>query len=48
MWYTILLVSPIPLEVEKSPYWPYIESFRVEKRIEPATESTLPALLPVQ
>lgn len=35
-WYTILLVSPIALDLQKSPYWPYIESFRIEKAINPA------------
>lgn len=37
-WYSILLATPIPLEVEKSPYWPFIESFRVDKKFEPTTQ----------
>lgn len=38
VWYSILLATPIPLEVEKSPYWPFIESFQIEKRIVPTTQ----------
>lgn len=47
LWYSIVLVTPIPLEVERSPYWPFIESFRVEKRITPATQG-LPTIVPAQ
>ena len=36
-WYQITLVSPIELEVEKGDYWPYINSFRLEKPMTPAT-----------
>jgi hypothetical protein len=38
-WYEISLNTPIPLEVEKSPYWPFIESFRLERQITPTTHS---------
>lgn len=44
-WYSIQLVTPIPLEVEKSPYWPYIESFKIEKPLIPATQDS-PAVVP--
>ncbi len=44
-WYSIQLNAPIPLEIEKSPYWPFIESFKIEKPLFPATQD-LPVVVP--
>lgn len=49
-WYQITLVSPIELDVQKSTYWPFIESFRVEKPLSPTTvivPTTQPLIIPV-
>ncbi len=45
-WYQVTLISPIEIDVPKSPYWPFIESFRIEKPITPAATEPQPATVP--
>lgn len=51
-WYQITLITPIEIDVQKSPYWPFIESFRLEKTIAPdagmvaPVDATAPATAP--
>ena len=50
-WFQITLTSPIAFDVEKSAYWPFINSFRTEKPIAPTiispTTQAGPSIVPV-
>lgn len=45
-WYQIFLTSPLELDVQKSPFWPFIESFQIEKTINPAELTSSSTLAP--
>ena len=44
-WYLIAVTSPMPIDIEDGPLWPFLESFRVEQVLNIAP-GTMPATVP--